>query len=219
MRPRPGYTVEEYGHDVERAGSRNRRVARAAERRIDEQVRFLGGAMADRGRRAVFWQRVPTGRLWAVSDDARPGDVHHVRVSGRARRPVPPPTTATLTVSDGSVQAPAVMPARGVLLFRNSGTGPHMVGLAKILDGRTVADVIAYLDAILDYSGSEGPPAASPIDESVYGAPTMAVDPGGAMSLGYSLPPGQYVAICVTLDRATGTFHIQHGEATNVTLT
>jgi hypothetical protein len=218
IRPRRGYSVEEYRRDMTRLGSAVDRVARAADRRITESLWFRGGVLVDEGDRAVFWQTLSVGRLWVVSESL-PRDVHEVRVSGRVQRTAPTPVSATLTVSDGSVQTPVTMPARGVLRFLSTGTQPHMVGLAKLVDGRTAADAAAYFNAIFDGAPlGDTSELVSPLDESVFGAPTMSVHPGGAMSMRYSLPPGEYIAVCVVLDKASEKYHIQHGEFVGVTL-
>lgn len=218
-RPRRGYTVQEYRRDMARIHGSVDRAARAAERRVNDNVRFQGGVVVESGQRGVFWQTVSRGRLWVTSQTSAP-KVHEVRVSGRKRRTSPTPVSATLTVAEGSVAAPLTMPARGVLGFRNGGTVPHMVGLAKLAEGRTAADVAAYLDAMLDVDAAAGSAElVSPFDDSVFGAATTSVHPGGAMSMHYALPPGEYVAVCVVHDVATRDFHIQHGELTAVTLT
>lgn len=218
IRPRKGYTVEDYQRDTDRFNSGGVRVSRAAQRRVADGVLFRGGVQVERGTRAVFWQTVSRGRLWAVSR-LHPRDVHRVRVAGSRLRTTAPATNVTLAVLDGSVQAPVSMPARGILRFRNAGTKSHSVGLAKLAPGRTLADAVAFIDALFsDGAASEAPLPENPFDESVFGAPTMALNPGGQMLLRYSLPPGEYVALCTGFDPASRQLHIQQGELTGVHL-
>jgi hypothetical protein len=219
IRPRRGYSAAEYRRDAARVESGAAPVARRAERRINANVRLRGGALADEGRRAVFWQTLSAGRLWAVSE-SRPQDVHQVRVSGRLLRAPAPAASTTIIVADRSVRTPATMPAAGVFELRNAGTVPHMVGLAKLVPGRTAADAVAYLQAVLDPGSTLGAAElTSPFDDSVFGAPTMSVHPRERMLLRYALPAGDYIAVCVTPDLASGQLHIQQDEIVGVTLT
>ncbi len=212
IRPRAGYTVEEYTRDL-RAGSGSDRAARSATRRMEANLGLRGGVMVDRGRRAVFWQTVSRGRLWVVAQNS-PREVHQVQVTGRPDRVSAPRPSATLTVTDGSVLVPpTALRTRGVFRFRNQGAVPHMIGLARLVDGRTAADATAYLDAIFGDDPSLDPATMEdPFDDEVYGAPTMSVHPGGSMLMKYSLPPGDYVAVCIVLDWTTKRLHAQRGE-------
>jgi hypothetical protein len=219
IRPRAGYTVEEYARDLERAGSGSDRAVRSATRRMDANLRLRGGVVVDDGQRAVFWQTVARGRLWVVSHD-RPRDVHQVKVTGRRARSAAPAPSATLTVTDGAVHVSATtLRPKGVFRFRNDGSVPHMVGLAKLVDGGTAEDVLAYVEAVLGDDSTVDPTTlASPFDDEVFGAPTAALSPGGRMLMRYALPPGDYVAVCVAADREAVRLHLQDGEVTGVRL-
>jgi hypothetical protein len=58
----------------------------------------------------------------------------------------------------------------------------------------------------------------SPLDEAVFGAVTQSLDPGVRQFLRYSLPAGDYAALCPTFDERTFDLHLLHGELAAATL-
>lgn len=91
----------------------------------------------------------------------------------------------------------------------NDGPQPHEMALMKISEGKTMDDVMAYLQ-------SENPEGAPPAEE-VGGAQAMATGYSAFVKL--DLTPGQYVALCLVPDPETGQPHVALGMITSFTVT
>ena len=89
------------------------------------------------------------------------------------------------------------------LEFTNTGEELHEFALAKLGDGKTIADVHRYLGD--PKSQQQPPPGWVQIRP---GIPTLAA--GGKASLTQELEPGRYVLLCF-LDAADRKSHIEHG--------
>ncbi|CCF84975.1 hypothetical protein [Nitrolancea hollandica] len=106
---------------------------------------------------------------------------------------------ATVIAKDFSFDAPDTVPA-GPITFRlvNQGTEPHHLQLAKLPEGKTIADLEADMSAgkpmnwLID---AGGPNAAIPGDSTIAVAP---------------LEAGQYVLMCV-IPSPDGTPHVAKG--------
>lgn len=215
VRPRAGYSLADYRADEKlmATGTTTRSRHRAAER-IRLGTRMWGGTLADRGTTSVFWQRLPRGRVF-VASQRLPWEAPMVTVTGTALQTTAPRLAGVASVTDGSLQLPADLPASGTLLVRNVGPADHQVGLARLADGKTVADVTAFFQAYAAQAGTAGgstPEPASPFDESVYGAVTQLLGAGGSQYLQYRLPPGGYAALCPEVASGTFDLHLMHGE-------
>jgi hypothetical protein len=97
------------------------------------------------------------------------------------------------------------------------------VGLAKLAPGRTATNVTTFFEmyfALLSGTSATGDPeAASPFDESVFGAVTQLLQPGASQYLRYVLPAGDYVALCpVSPPGATLSIDLMDGELAAATL-
>lgn len=60
--------------------------------------------------------------------------------------------------------------------------------------------------------------AASPFDESVFGAVTQLLQPGASQYQRYVLPAGDYVALCPVSPDGAFDFDLAHGELAAATL-
>ena len=94
------------------------------------------------------------------------------------------------------------------LTIKNEGTEPHEAAIIKLGDGKTVADVGAFL-------GSKTPSGPPPF---ALAGGTTAVDPGGSASVTQSLPAGSYAFICYVQGQ-DGVPHFAKGMLTGFTVT
>jgi uncharacterized cupredoxin-like copper-binding protein len=115
--------------------------------------------------------------------------------------------TAPLPSYDGSISlfdygfkssTPITHDTRRVLV-RNDGVQPHELELARLLPGKTLADLSAWAKQMA------GPPPA----EFLGGVSPIA--PGGENVLSLSLPPGHYVMLCFLPDATDHAPHVAHG--------
>ncbi|KPK83159.1 MAG: hypothetical protein AMS25_00705 [Gemmatimonas sp. SM23_52] len=110
------------------------------------------------------------------------------------------PNVVTITAGDFVFEAPAEIPA-GLTTFRlvNKGTELHHAQLFRLLEGKSVDDLLAAFQA--------GGPLPTWI--SYLGGPN-AVDPGGVSNATSVLEPGHYVLACV-IPSTDGVIHLAKG--------
>lgn len=212
IQPRDGYTLKRYRADMRDAGFGKGDAAARADASLRANVRLLGGAMGRRGQTVVLWQHLRRGRLWAASSQFA-GVVTTVTVSGR-RADAAVPRSMQVRMTDGSLAAPSVLAREGVLDVRNEGPQRHNLALLRLKPGKSIADVVAYIDAAT--SGGTG--VEDPIDASVPGIAVATLGAGERMRLQYSLPAGDYVLTCVQVVWIPRRYHLQDGELTQVAL-
>ena len=221
VRPRAGYSVSEFADDLDAAVGSGRAAKRAA-KRLKDNARMWGGTEVEGGTTGVFWQKLPRGRLFVTS--GHPGATPHVVTVSGARRPSLPPVAASVaTVADGSLTLSASsLPTTGVLKVRNRGTRDHRVGIAKLATGSTATDVTAYFELVVAMltgePATDAPELTSPFDESVFGAVTQLLQPGGSQYLRYALPAGNYVSLCPVAPSGSVDFDVLDGEVAAATL-
>ena len=117
-------------------------------------------------------------------------------------------TRARIEVLLGALAFAASVPAgKNLFRFTNQGPQPHELYIVRPAAGKTVTDVTQFFSA---------PPAGPPPFASAGGSEGFGQDGGGFMTL--DLQPGEYDAICLIPDPATGKPHIQLGMATSFTV-
>lgn len=99
-----------------------------------------------------------------------------------------------------------VMAGEQVWEVVNHGPQPHELILGKIKDGKTMADVMAYLQA-----GMQGEPSV----ELMGGAQGLSSEHSSFVT--FTLTPGEYVALCFIPDPATGQPHLALGMLSHFT--
>jgi hypothetical protein len=94
-------------------------------------------------------------------------------------------------------------PAAGAerVLVRNVGAQAHELVIARLLPGKTAADVAAWVAKMA------GPPPA----HFLGGVSPLA--PRGENDLALALTPGRYALLCFVPDAADGKPHVAHGMA------
>lgn len=107
---------------------------------------------------------------------------------------------ATLTLRDYSFTLDRELRAGPqTILVRTEAEQPHEVALFRMAPGKTVADLLAWIEA------REGPPPAEPIG-GVAG-----LSRGEENRITVDLTPGEYAFICFLPDRGDGAPHFVHG--------
>ena len=107
---------------------------------------------------------------------------------------------ATVKLLDFSFVLPTQIQAgRQVWKVVNQGPQPHEFLLIKLAEGKTMADVGAFMEA----------PHGVPPFEDAGGL--QAINPGASGWLTLDLQPGNYVALCHVPDPATGHAHVELG--------
>jgi uncharacterized cupredoxin-like copper-binding protein len=87
----------------------------------------------------------------------------------------------------------------GEVLVRNDGKQPHEIELARLLPGKTMADLAAWAKKM------DSPPPA----EFIGGVSPIA--PGESNELALSLKPGHYAMLCFLPDAKDHAPHVAHG--------
>jgi uncharacterized cupredoxin-like copper-binding protein len=111
-----------------------------------------------------------------------------------------PANDATITLFDYGYKSSApITRATREVVVRNDGVQPHELELARLLPGKTMADLAAWAKKM------DSPPPA----EFIGGVSPIA--PGGSNALALSLQPGHYAMLCFLPDARDHAPHIAHG--------
>jgi len=112
----------------------------------------------------------------------------------------PPQAEAAVEMDDFSFVLPSeIKTGPQVWQINNRGQQPHEISLIKLAEGKTMADVAAFMAA------PNGPPPFS----SAGGLQT--IDPGESGWLHLNLTPGEYVAQCHIPEPTSGKPHTELG--------
>jgi hypothetical protein len=106
---------------------------------------------------------------------------------------------------DFTFDVPAITSGEHAIEFKNAGPQPHEATLFKIADGKTAADVQAFLAA-----NPPGKPASGPPPFADAGG-ASAIMPNEATFPTINFTPGKYVLVCFVPDQTTGKPHILLG--------
>jgi hypothetical protein len=116
-----------------------------------------------------------------------------------------PSYDAEIVGKDFTFDIPEIKAGEQTIEFKNAGPSPHEGTLFKVADGKTAADVQAFLAA-----NPPGKPASGPPPFSDAGG-ASAIMPNKATFPTIDFTPGTYVLVCFVPDQATGKPHIQLG--------
>src|SRR5204863_3888864 len=124
----------------------------------------------------------------------------------------PPVAAATVTGKDFTFDMPATLPAgRTIVRFTNEGPQPHEMGVLRIATGKTAADLTQFFSAPPGTA-----PAGPPPFSSAGGIEGFGKDGSGFAAL--DLQPGEYSAVCLIPDPASGKPHIALGMSKSFTV-
>lgn len=111
-----------------------------------------------------------------------------------------PRVDGTVKLMDFSFVLPAEIKAgRQVWEVVNEGQQPHEIMLVKLAEGKTMADIQAFMQH----------PHGTPPFSQIGGF--QAINPGASGWLNLTLTPGEYIAICHVPDPASGHAHSELG--------
>jgi hypothetical protein len=111
-----------------------------------------------------------------------------------------PEADARLTLNDyGFELTPALKAGRRTIRVENSGPQPHEVVFGRLAPGKTIADVLSWLEH------RDGSPPGEP-----YGG-TVALQTGQVNFVTGEFPRGEYVLLCFVPDSGDGRPHVAHG--------
>jgi uncharacterized cupredoxin-like copper-binding protein len=118
-----------------------------------------------------------------------------------------PQSSGAVTLQDFTIKVPdKVQAGTQVWKVTNNGPQPHEFGLARMEDGKTAQDFMAFMQ------NPNGPPPFS------YGGGLDALAPGTTGWVNLDLKPGTYIALCVVPDPNTGKSHAELGMVTPFTV-
>jgi hypothetical protein len=122
---------------------------------------------------------------------------------------VEPASDVAVTLKEYSFDVPTEITA-GTHTFKvsNQGEQPHEMILYKLAEGKTLADLQAYLS-------STSP--SDPLPGDIAGG-AVVIGPGMRSWTTFDLQPGTYVAICFILDSGDGKSHLGHGMIMPITV-
>jgi hypothetical protein len=121
-------------------------------------------------------------------------------VSGAEREVSEPKANGLVRMLDFSFVLPTeIKTGPQVWKVSNDGQQPHEIALIKLAQGKTMADVQAFMQA----------PTGAPPFEDAGGL--QGIDPGESAWLNLDLQPGNYVALCHIPDPASGKAHEELG--------
>ena len=149
----------------------------------------------------------PDGKPHVMKGMAREIVVVPARKAGPARAASSsrPAVTISLSDYDFALSAPLVAGKQDIRVV-NLAAQPHEVFLVKLNEGRTAADIVAWVDKM------EGPPPGMP-----FGG-TTGIATGGENIVSVDLAAGEYALLCFIPDAKDGKSHVQHGMMKQVTV-
>jgi hypothetical protein len=181
VKPDRGYTRADLRAD-------DRRRTRAADRRIQDNLRFFGGVQLPRGRSGVLWETLYAGRYWLVglSNLRRDVSITTVHVHGSPFASTFPRVSAQAT--NGKRGIPRVtrrIPQSGRILVRNTSRRDDAMTFLRLAQGVSYPE---FLRAVR--RSKDGFPLI------LSGAmSTASLSPNAGYVLRYRLRPGRYVAM------------------------
>jgi hypothetical protein len=179
---------------------------------------LAGGTTATApGTSSSVTQALPAGSYAFICYVAGPDGVPHFAkgmispfaVTGNSTTSLPLPDGVNATGKEFQFDLPALKAGTTTIRFTNKGTQDHVLGLARVADGKTADDALKWLK---DHQGQ--PPL------TFVGGP--AAGPGGSNSFQARLTKGTYVFYCPVPDTGPGGDgqpHFTHGMFQGVTIT
>ena len=114
-------------------------------------------------------------------------------------------TTMTLSDYDFTLSEP-LRAGKQQIRVRNVATQSHEVLLVKLEAGRTIADIVQWVEK------PQGPPPGLPLGG------TTGIASGGENIVSVNLEPGDYALLCFIPDAKDGRMHLLHGMMKQVTV-
>jgi len=126
--------------------------------------------------------------------------------SGHPDTPAPKAdVTMTLRDYDFALDRP-LRAGKQLVAVRNGAAQPHEVFIARLAPGKTVQDLLKWIEK------PDGPPPGEPMGG------TTDIGTGGTNYIGLDLAQGEYGLICFSFDRKDGRPHFMHGMIKQLTV-
>jgi hypothetical protein len=124
-----------------------------------------------------------------------------------ASRTIAPKGDITMTLNNyGFAFDQPLRAGKQVVTVRNGADQPHEVFIARLAPGKTVRDLLAWVEK------PNGPPPGEPMGG------TTDIPVGSWNSIGLDLPAGEYALICFSPDQKDGKPHFMHGMTRQITV-
>lgn len=128
------------------------------------------------------------------------GMAKEITVTGTAKPVAAPKVDATITLADyGFTFSTPLKSGKQTIAVRNAAAQPHEVFIARLAPGKTVDDLLAWIEKM------DGPPPAEPIGG------TTDIASKGVNYLQLDLAAGEYALICFSPDQKDFKPHFMHG--------
>jgi hypothetical protein len=188
VKSRPGYSKKEAVRDIRRGLDQGSDLS--ALRRVERNLRFLGGVNAGPKHTGHFWRVMHAGRFWAVetTGDTTAAKILTFHVHG-SEVPTKPVSTVGEIRAVRSVRwahMPRAIPHAGVLGFTNDSSDNHVLVMVKLAKGKTIRDFRHWVNG-----GAQGRP---PLGNKSFSFGVLS--PTSHMMGAYSQPSGRYVLLC-----------------------
>jgi len=136
------------------------------------------------------------------------GMVRPIKVTAATGAPAPTPVAdATVTLNDYAFTLSGALAAgTHTIAITNKGPQPHEMFLARYAPGKTMKDLVSWVDK------PQGPPPG----DAVGGV--SAIANGSTNYITVNLTPGNYVLLCFIPDAKDGKIHVQHGMSKEFTV-
>ena len=193
-------------------------------------TRFGGpGGAAPHGSAVVTQYLEPGSYVWICPVEDQAGDPHFAKgevkpfVVVAAAEGTPqgaaPTATATIRLKDFSFEIDSALQAgRHTVRVENAGTEPHDLVLMKLAEGRTLNDIVAWMNpeqARRPEQSDEPPPSLESMGMPAGGH--AAIRSGMDIFFDTDLTPGEYIVLCMAT-APDGRSHIEHGMAMQFTV-
>ena len=198
-----GYTAMAAGKDIDAAFSGNL----AAIKRVDTDIRWLGGADAAAGHPGQFAETLYAGKYYFIDQNSTARTVVTVVGSPPDRAWIA--NNSTISMREHSFSTTSSIPHTGWTLLRDVADEPHFLVLQHVKSSTTAGDVKSYVA-----SKSENPPSWALPEQTNSGV----ISPQTQIEFHYNLPAGKYLLACFWPDDTSGMPHFYMGMWKLVTL-
>jgi hypothetical protein len=198
-----GYTATEAGKDVDAAFNGNI----AAIKRIDSNIRWLGGADAPAGNPGQFAETLYAGKYYFIDQNSTARTLVTVVGSPPDRAWIT--NTSTISMHNYGFSTTSSIPRSGWTLLRDVADEPHFLVLQHVKSSTSASDVKKYIA-----SKSQNPPSWALPEQTSSGV----ISPQTQTEFHYNLPAGKYLLACFWPDDQSGMPHFYMGMWKLVTL-
>jgi DNA-binding beta-propeller fold protein YncE len=184
-------------------------LAEGPEEALFELLEWVGGpSIVSPGGRSQVVLNLPEGQYLLLCFLPSPDGVPHfakgmvvpLTVAAGNADVSEPKANVSVVLTDFAFTMPAQIKAgKQIWKVTNKGAQPHEIPIARLMLGKTLQDALRFLQA---------PEGAPPFE---YMGGLQAIDSGRTGWALFDLSPGEYIALCLVPDPASGKAHIELG--------